>query len=134
MQTRMYMVIGTEPGSRPARAAPSSISARLTAMRSGEAQLSSAPSDTSPASLSICGPSAASWTGAGGRSVTPSDADCGHPGAPECVPDPEMTGPEMTGPAVTCWPSSRPRTAVTYSRITAIGRSGRPTDAQNPGP
>ena len=59
MQTRMYMVIGTAPGSRPARAAPASIASRLTAMRSGVAQLSSAPSAVSPASRSICGPSAA---------------------------------------------------------------------------
>jgi hypothetical protein len=40
----------------------------------------------------------------------------------------------MIGPAVTCCPASSPRISVTYSRITAIGRSGRPTDAQNPGP
>ena len=129
MQTRMYMVIGTEPGSRPARAAPSSIRSRLTAMRSGVAQLSSAPSATSPASRSICGPSAARYTGAGGRSGTPSEADRGHPGAPGLVP-----ARATICPAVTCWPASSPRTSVTYSRITAIGRLGRPTDAQNPGP
>ena len=128
MQTRMYMVIGTAPGSRPARAAPASTCSRLTAMRSGVAQLSSAPSAISPASRSICGPSAARYTGAGGRPSTPSEADRGHPGAP---------GPPALariGPAVTGWPASSPRTSVTYSRITAIGRSGRPTEAQNPGP
>ena len=48
MQTRMYMVIGTEPGARPARAAPASISARLAAMRAGVAQFSSAPSALLP--------------------------------------------------------------------------------------
>ena len=81
-QTRMYIVTGTVPGSRPARAAPSSIRARLTTMCSGVAQLSSAPSAVSPASLSICGPSAARYTGAGGRSCTPSDAERGQPGVP----------------------------------------------------
>ena len=129
MHTRMYMVIGTEPGSRPARAAPASICSRLSAMRSGVAQLSSAPSATCPASRSICGPSAARYTGAGGRSASPNEADCGHPGAPGAE-----SALAMIGPAVTCWPASSPRTSVTYSRITAIGRSGRPTDAQNPGP
>src|ERR1700683_419675 len=82
MQTRMYMVIGTAPGSRPARAAPSSIRSRLTAIRSGVAQLSSTPSAVSPASRSICGPSAARYTGAGGRLSSPSEADRGQAGAP----------------------------------------------------
>ena len=129
MQTRIYMVIGTAPGSRPARAAPASIADRLTMMRSGVAQFSSAPSAISPASRSICGPSAARYTGAGGRSASPSEADRGHPGAPGSAP-----ALLTIGPAVTCWPASSPRTSVTYSRITAIGRSGSPTDAQNPGP
>ena len=129
MQTRMYMVIGTEPGPRPARAAPSSIRARLIVMRSGVAQFSSTPSAHSPASRSICGPSAARYTGAGTGSGSPSEADWGQPGAPEPAPS-----RAMISPAVTDWPASRPRTAVTYSRMTAIGRSGRPTDAQNPGP
>jgi len=123
------MVIGTDPGARPARAAPSSIRARLTAMRSGAAQLSSAPSAVSPASLSICGPSAARYTGAGGRSATPSDAARGQPGAARLTPS-----PWPIRPAVTCSPASSPQTSVTYSRITAIGRSGRPTDSQNPRP
>ena len=86
------MVIGTEPGARPARAAPASISARLAAMRSGVAQFSSAPSAVSPASRSICGPSAARYTGAAGRSFTPSEADRGHPGAPG------HAGPATTSP------------------------------------
>src|SRR5450755_4285942 len=77
----MYMVSGTALRSRPARAAPSPTRARLTAMCSGVAQLSSTPSATSPASLSICGPSAARYTGAGGRSLAPSDPSMGQPGA-----------------------------------------------------
>jgi hypothetical protein len=116
------MVSGIAPGSRPARAAPSSTRVRLTAIRSGVAQLSRTPSAVRPASRSICGPSAARYTGAGGRSGTPSDAERGQPGVPP------------NSPAVTRWPASSPRTSVTYSRMTAIGRSGRPTDFQNPGP
>jgi hypothetical protein len=106
--------------------------ARLSAMRSGVAQFSSAPSATSPASRSICGPSAARYTGAGGRSRTPSAAAVGQPGAPAGVSGP--AGLTMPCPAVTCCPASRVRIWVTYSRITAIGRLGRPTEAQKPGP
>ena len=61
--------------------------------------------------------------------ASPSEADRGHPGAPGSAP-----ALVTIGPAVTCCPASSPRTSVTYSRITAIGRSGRPTEAQNPGP
>ena len=47
---------------------------------------------------------------------------------------PPPTAPVTVSPAVTVWPASSARTWVTYSRITAIGRFGRPTEAQNPGP
>ncbi len=45
-----------------------------------------------------------------------------------------MPARAMIGPAVTCSQASSPRIAATYSRMIAIGRSGRPTDAQNFGP
>src|ERR1700728_1104808 len=123
MQTRMYMVIGTAPGPRAARAAPASTSERLIAIRSGVAQLSSTPSAVSPASLSICGPSAARYTGADGKSPRPSVAELAQPGVPNA--DPAL---------VTAQPASRLRTSLTYCRITAMGRLGSPTDAQKPGP
>ena len=80
-------------GSRPGRAVPESTRARLTAMRSGVAQFSSVPSATSPASRSICGPSAARYTGAGGRPASSSEADRGHPGAPGPAPTLARIGP-----------------------------------------
>src|SRR6202044_263351 len=94
-QTRMYMVIGTAPRARPARAAPASMADRLTAIRSGVAQLSSAPSAASPASRSLWGPSAARYTGAAGQPSTPGEAGCGHPG----LPAPALV---VAGLAVTC--------------------------------
>ncbi len=45
-----------------------------------------------------------------------------------------MPARAIIGPAVTSWPASSPRTWATYWRMIAIGRSGRPTDAQNFGP
>ena len=45
-----------------------------------------------------------------------------------------MPARAMIGPAVTCSQASSPRTAATYWRMIAMGRSGRPTDAQNFGP
>ena len=125
MQIRMYIVTGTEPGLRPARAAPSSIRARLTAMCSGVAQLSSTPSAASPASLSICGPRAARYTEARRHVLYPERRRAGPAG---------RAPPTSVSLTVTVSPASSARTCVTYARITAIGRFGRPTEAQNPGP
>ena len=53
-------------GSRPAPSAPAATRSRLQSVCPGEHQLSAAPSYRAPASCSICGPSAARYTGAPG--------------------------------------------------------------------
>ena len=77
-------------GPRPARLQhPASMADRLTAIRSGVAQLSSAPSAVSPARRSIWGPSAARYTGAAGRLLQPGRGRLRPPGGARTHPPPD---------------------------------------------
>ena len=131
MQTRMYIVTGTAPGwVQACPGLPSSIRARLTGDVLGRGPVEQrAVGGFACPDLSICGPSAARSPRAGGRSVRPREAERGQPGVP-----PAENVKALVAQTKTASPASSARTWVTYSRITAIGRFGRPTEAQNPGP